>query len=51
MHAEGNYERLRARRGTKGRSAQEELLAMLTTGSGEARPVTPPVLVKPAQPA
>ena len=51
MHAEGNYERLRARRGTKGRSAQEELLAMLPTGSGEARPVTPPVLVKPAQPA
>ena len=51
MHAEGNYERLRARRGTKGRSAQEELLAMLPTGSGETRPVTPPVLVKPAQPA
>ena len=31
MGPEGTYERLRARRGAKGRSAQDELLAMLAT--------------------
>jgi len=52
MNVDGNYERLRPRKGAKGRSAQEELLAMLTTGGGgEPRPVAPPVLAKPPQPA
>jgi polyphosphate kinase len=32
MGPEGSYERLRARKGAKGRSAQEELLALLTPG-------------------
>jgi polyphosphate kinase len=31
MHADGNYERLRPRKGAKGRSAQEELLLALAT--------------------
>jgi polyphosphate kinase len=33
MNAEGSYERLRPRRGTKGRSAQEELLTLLASPS------------------
>src|SRR3954447_2633559 len=33
MQSDGNYERLRPRRGAKGRSAQEELLALLATPS------------------
>jgi polyphosphate kinase len=33
MHSDGSYERLRPRRGTKGRSAQDELLAILTPPS------------------
>ena len=48
MQPDGNYERLRPRKGAKGRSAQEELLAMVTTGSAEPRPVTP-VALKPVQ--
>jgi polyphosphate kinase len=51
MHPDGNYERLRPRKGAKGRSAQEELLAMVTAGGGESRPAAPPVLAKPPQPA
>ena len=39
MNAEGHYERLRPRRGTKGHSAQEELLAMLAVGAKPALPV------------
>ena len=31
MNADGNYERLRARKGSKGHSAQDELLALLAT--------------------
>jgi hypothetical protein len=49
MHADGNYERLRPRKGAKGRSAQDEVLAMLTAGGGEPRPVAPAVLAKPVQ--
>ena len=48
MQPDGNYERLRPRKGAKGRSAQEELLAMVTTGSAEPRPVAP-VALKPVQ--
>jgi polyphosphate kinase len=33
MGPDGNYERLRPRKGAKGRSAQEELLVMLATPS------------------
>src|SRR5438105_2475011 len=33
MSSEGNYERLRARKGSKGHSAQDELLALLATPS------------------
>ena len=44
MNAEGNYERLRPRRGTKGHSAQEELLAMLAVG---AKPALPAVVTHP----
>jgi polyphosphate kinase len=39
MNAEGNYERLRPRKGAKGHSAQEELLAMLAIGAKPALPV------------
>ncbi|HET7366386.1 MAG TPA: polyphosphate kinase 1 [Burkholderiales bacterium] len=50
MTPDGNYERLRARKGAKGRSAQEELLAMLTTGGGgETRPAVAPAALKPVQ--
>jgi polyphosphate kinase len=50
MHAEGNYERLRPRKGAKGRSAQEELLAALASGGpGELRAPAPPPAPKPAQ--
>jgi len=34
MNADGNYERLRPRKGSKGHSAQEELLALLAAKSG-----------------
>jgi len=33
MHPDGNYERLRPRKGAKGRSAQDELLGLLATPS------------------
>ena len=46
MNAEGNYERLRPRRGTKGHSAQEELLAMLAVA---AKPALPVVAHPPAE--
>jgi polyphosphate kinase len=46
MNAEGNYERLRPRRGTKGHSAQEELLAMLAVS---AKPALPVVVHPPAE--
>jgi polyphosphate kinase len=49
MLADGNYERLRPRRGAKGRSAQEELLAALASGGGEVRAPTPVPVLKPAQ--
>jgi len=49
MTADGNYERLRPRKGAKGRSAQDELLAMVTTGGGEARPAAAPPALKPVQ--
>ena len=49
MHAEGNYERLRPRKGAKGRSAQEELLAALASGGpGELRAPAPLPAPKPA---
>jgi polyphosphate kinase len=52
MHAEGTYERLRPRKGAKGRSAQEELLAALASGGpGELRAPAPPPAPKPAQTA
>ena len=50
MHADGNYERLRPRKGAKGRSAQEELLAALASGGpGELRAPAPVPAPKPAQ--
>ena len=50
MHAEGNYERLRPRKGAKGRSAQEELLAALASGGpGELRAPAPLPAPKPTQ--
>jgi polyphosphate kinase len=49
MGADGNYERLRPRRGTKGRSAQEELIAALAMPSGEARQTSAPAAAKPLQ--
>jgi polyphosphate kinase len=49
MGADGNYERLRPRKGAKARSAQEELLSMLAGVSGEARPAASVVPLKPAQ--
>jgi polyphosphate kinase len=52
MNSEGNYERLRPRRGAKPRSAQEELLAALASGGpGELRLPAPVAAPKPAQTA
>src|SRR3954452_10135082 len=42
MTPEGNYERLRPRRGTKGHSAQKELLAMLAVGAKPPAPAPLP---------
>jgi polyphosphate kinase len=50
MGADGNYERLRPRKGTKGRSAQEELLATLAMPSAEVRQPVPPPTAKTTQP-
>jgi len=49
MTPEGNYERLRPRRGTKGHSAQEELLAMLAVGGKPPAPAPLPEAT-PAKP-
>jgi polyphosphate kinase len=46
MHADGNYERLRPRRGTRGHAAQDELLAALAVG---AKPALPAVVHPPAE--
>ncbi|HEY3076804.1 MAG TPA: RNA degradosome polyphosphate kinase, partial [Burkholderiales bacterium] len=48
MGPDGNYERLRPRRGAKGRSAQDELLNTLAAASGEPRQSVPAVALKPA---
>jgi len=50
MQADGSYERLRPRKGAKGRSAQEELLAMLIAGGAEPRPAAAPAVAKPTLP-
>src|SRR5689334_19942456 len=51
MLPDGNYERLRPRRGAKGRSAQEEVLAALASGGpGELRAAAVPApAAKPVQ--
>jgi polyphosphate kinase len=50
MLPDGTYERLRPRRGAKGRSAQEELLAALASGGpGELRAPVPAPALKPVQ--
>src|SRR5438045_8238840 len=49
MNPEGNYERLRARRGTKGHAAQEELLGMLAIGAKPPAPAPVPEAI-PAKP-
>jgi polyphosphate kinase len=51
MLPDGNYERLRPRRGAKGRSAQEEVLAALASGGpGELRAAAVPApTAKPVQ--
>jgi polyphosphate kinase len=49
MAPDGNYERLRPRRGAKGRSAQEELVAALAIAPSESRAPASVPAPKPAQ--